>query len=405
MKKICLAALGVYLNFFALFAQTTTSPDSSQYKNRSLKLEEVNLVSSYYHQDGDNAAVTGGIGSEKLTDIANIIDVKFTKYDKQYRKHTITAELGVDTYTSASSDMIDLKANSSASSHDVRIYPSLSWAMDNEKKGTSFGLNASASTEFDYKSFGFGTSFSKRSKNNNREFTVKVQAYLDKVLLVGPVELRTAIVPVNGYGREHINYASTPRNSFSTSLSYTQVVSQKLQLLFLLDLAYQKGYLGLPFHRVYFNDNSLKVESLPSDRFKIPIGIRANYFLGDKIILRGFYRFYKDDWGLTAHTADIETAIKITPFFSVAPFYRFYHQSAVKYFAPFMAHSTSDTYYTSNYDLSNFNSHFLGTGFRVAPPKGILGNEHFSMVEIRYGHYIRSTNFNSNIISLNLKFK
>jgi hypothetical protein len=153
------------------------------------------------------------------------------------------------------------------------------------------------------------------------------------------------------------------------------------------------------------NNNTVQSEVLPSSRFKIPIGVRANYFLGDKIVIRSFYRFYHDDWGLTAHSADLETAIKITPFFSVTPFYRYYSQSAIKYFAPYQSHKTTDTYYTSNYDLSKFDSHFIGAGVRIAPSKGVFGNPHFSMLEIRYGHYVRSANFNSNIVSLHLKFK
>lgn len=400
MKKICLVVVGLYLNLLAAFSQTEPAPDSSQYTSRKLKLEEVNLVSSYYHQNGNNSSVTGGIGTEKLTDFANIVDVKFSKYDKRYRKHSFTFEAGIDTYSSASSDRIDSKANSSASSGDMRIYPSIAWTVENEKKGTSFGLNASASSEFDYKSFGFGASFSKKSKDNSRELGIKAQAYLDQVSLVYPVELR----PANN-GRDEDDYATTPRKSYSGSLSYTQVVNKNLQLMLTMDLAWQDGYLGLPFHRVYLNDNTVKVENLPSSRFKIPVGLRANYFLGDKVIIRSFYRYYHDDWGLTAHTADIETAVKVTPFFSITPFYRYYNQTAVKYFAPYQQHTAADTYYTSNYDLSNFSSHFLGAGFRLAPPKGVLGNPHFSMIEIRYGHYTRSTSFNSNIISLNLKFK
>jgi hypothetical protein len=403
MKKICLVIVGLYLNLLAIFSQTAPARDSAQYKDRKLALEEVNFVSSYYHQEGNNSSVTGGIGTEKLTDFANIIDIKFAKYDKRYRKHTFTLEGGIDTYSSASSDQIDLKANSSASSHDVRIYPSVSWLVESDKKGTSFGLNASASKEFDYQSFGIGVSFSKKSKDNNRELGLKAQAYLDQVSLILPVELRTS----TGYnGRdEEDDYPSSSRNSLSGSLTYSQIVNQKLQLLFLLDLAWQKGYLSLPFHRVYMNNNTVQSESLPSSRLKIPIGLRANYFLGDNIVIRSFYRFYHDDWGLTAHTADLETAIKITPFFSVTPFYRYYRQSAIQYFAPYQAHSLSDKYYTSNYDFSKFDSHFVGTGFRIAPPKGVFGNPHFSMLEIRYGHYLRSTNFNSNIVSLHLKFK
>jgi hypothetical protein len=44
------------------------------------------------------------------------------------------------------------------------------------------------------------------------------------------------------------------------------------------ELVYQDGYLGLPFHRVYFNDAGVHVEALPSTRLKIPLGLRANYF-------------------------------------------------------------------------------------------------------------------------------
>ncbi|MFX8362484.1 DUF3570 domain-containing protein, partial [Acinetobacter baumannii] len=91
------------------------------------------------------------------------------------------------------------------------------------------------------------------------------------------------------------------------------------------------------------------VENLPSSRTKLPIGIRLNYFAGDKLIFRTFYRYYVDDWGLTAQTASIEMPYKITPFFSISPFYRYYTQTAVKYFAGYGLHAPNDTYYTSNY--------------------------------------------------------
>ena len=404
MKKICLSVVGLYLGLFGAFAQTKT-PDSV-YEARPLKIDEVNLVSSYYHQDGNNSAVTGGIGTEKLTDIANVIDLKMVGYDYKFRKHTVTIEAGLDTYTSASSDMIDLKANSSASSHDVRFYPSVSWSMENEKTGNTVGLNASFSKEFDYTSYGLGASFNKKSKNNNREFGIKVQAYLDRVSLVYPTELipvTTTTSASSSHGEHH--YPVSARNTFSTSLSYSQVVTKNFQLMAVADLVSQNGYLGLPFHRVYFTDGSVHVENLPGSRFKIPLGLRANYFLGDKVILRTFYRFYKDDWGLQSNTIDMETAVKITPFFSITPFYRYYTQTAIKYYAAYGQHTAFDQYYTSNHDLSQFNSNFFGAGFRIAPPKGVFGIEYLNMLELRYGHYNRSNGLNSDIVSLNLKFK
>lgn len=398
MKKIFLTAAMA----FALLhtqAQTGVSKETTGFESRKLKLDEINLVSSYYTQNGNNAAVTGGIGSQKLTDIANVFDVKMSKYDSKARKHTFGLEVGIDHYTSASSDKIDLQANSSASHADTRIYPTLSWSVENEKKGTTFALGLSSSTEFDYQSFGGNVSFSAKTKDRNGEFTAKLQTYLDQVKLIQPIELRTGGI------LGHENYGSAARNTFAGSLSYSQIINENLQVVFLADLVQQTGYLSLPFHRVYFNDGSVHQENLPDSRLKLPLGFRANYFLGDRFIIRTYYRFYTDNWGVNSHTADIEVPIKVNPFFSISPFYRYYTQSAAKYFAPYEMHTIADEYYNSNYDLSKFNSNFYGAGIRFAPPKGVFGLQHLSMLELRYGHYAKNINMNSDIVSLNIKYK
>ena len=396
MKKVFLTAAAI-ISLLQMRAQSVT--DSTGFEPRKLKIEEINLVSSYYTQDGNNASVTGGIGSQKLTDIANIFDIKLSRYDKKLRKHSFGFEVGVDHYTSASSDMIDSKANSSASHADTRVYPSVTWSMENEKKGTTIGIGASSSTEFDYQSFGGNISYAKKTPNRNGELTVKLQAYLDQVSLILPIELR----PIS-FGRTR-NYASAARNSFEAAIAYSQIINKKLQVIFLADLVQQQGYLSLPFHRVYFNDGSVHQENLPSSRVKVPVGFRASYFLSDHFIIKTYYRFYTDNWGLTSHTANVEVPIKITPFISISPFYRFYTQTATKYFAPYQQHSAQAQYYTSNYDYAKFNSNFLGAGLRIAPPKGVLGNSHFTMVEVRYGHYAKNINLNADILSMNLKFK
>ncbi len=120
--------------------------------------------------------------------------------------------------------------------------------------------------------------------------------------------------------------------------------------------------------------------------------------------MRSYYRYYTDDWGITAHTASLEIPIKITPFFSVSPFYRYYTQTAAKYFAPYEVHTAKDTYYTSNYSYSAFSSNYFGVGIRTAPPGGVWKSA-ISSLEIRYGHYSQTTDLNSNIISVNFSFK
>jgi hypothetical protein len=393
MLRISLSAVAIFLSTLAAFSQSL--PDSSAYRNRKLKVEEANFVSSYYGQDGNNSAVTGGIGTEKLTDFATTIDVKLSRYDHRQRKHTVTGEVGIDVYTSASSDKIDPSTISSASSQDVRVYPSLTYAVTNEEKGSTISVNGSVSTEYDYFSTGLNIGWSKLSKDRNREFSVKGQVFLDTWSVILPIELRSS---TNIKGKE-------PRNSYSTSLTLSQVLSRRLHVLLLTDFAFQQGQLATLYHRTYFNDGSHRVESLPDTRLKIPVGVRLNYFLGDRYIIRTYYRYYQDNWGMKAHTAEFEIPVKITPFLSLSPFYRYYNQKGVKYFKGYQQHNESDEFYTSDYDLSALTSHLLGIGIRYAPPGGIMGFSKFNAVEIRYGNYERSTGLTASIITLLAKFK
>ena len=394
MRKLSLAALGMYFGILAAFSQSTQKRDSV-YRIRKLKFEEANIVSSYYKQDGNNATVTGGIGSQELMDISTALDLKLVKYDKRDRKHSISLELGIDHYTSASSDKIDPSATSTASYDDNRIYPSVTWTMENAK-GSTFGAGLYYSNEYDYESFGASINFAKKTKSRNGELSAKLQLYNDHIGAVYPIELRSSLAGTN---------PDMSRNTYSGTVSWSQIINTNLQLMAEAEVVYQEGWLGLPFHRVYFKDSSVDIEQLPSSRLKVPIGLRANYFLGDKIILRGWYRHYEDDWNITSNTFQLETSIKINPFISVTPFYRFYHQMAADYFAPYAEHALTDMYYTSNYDLSNFSSQFFGAGFRLAPPGGVLSIQHLNAVEIRFGHYLKNIEFNANIISLHIKFK
>lgn len=403
MKKIYLHVLFMYFGILGTYAQSRPEPakaDSSKYQSRKLKVDEINLVSAYYHQDGNNSAVTGGIGTEKLSDFANTIDLQMSKFNKRGKKNTFLFELGVDHYTSASSDKIDPNTISSASSADTRIYPSLNWTHSNEETGNSFGFTGSYSTEFDYQSLGAAFNLTRLSKDKNTQFDFKLQAFLDQWTVILPIELRTG-----NTGRGHEQYDTAPRNSFSTSFSLSQVISQKFQAALILEPSYQKGLLATKYQRNYFTDGSLRAETLPDKRYKLPIGLRMNYFLDDHFVIRTFYRYYMDNWGIRAHSAELEIPVKINSFFSISPFYRYNNQVGTKYFAPYGQHAPSEQYFTSDYDLSTLTSDFYGAGIRFAPPKGVFGWQRLNMLELRYGHYSRSTSLVSNILSLNLKFK
>lgn len=348
-KRLIAAAFIVLLSGNKVQAQQS---DSTAYKKTKLKIEEVNFISSFYTQNGENSAVTGGVGTEKLTDIATTIDVKVSRRDKRNRKQLFGFEIGVDSYTSASSDKIDPSTVTSASYQDVRVYPSLSFSSENEEKRQILSAGISTSAEYDYFSVGGNLGFTKYSRNKNTEFNVKAMAFFDTWKIILPVELRNNPDPKYKQGDKK------PRTSYNLGFALSQVVNRNFQLALLLDLGYQQGLLATKFNRVYFNDNAatVKSENLPDTRFKIPVGIRANYFMGDILVVRGYYRYYRDNWDISSHTFSLEPTIKLNAFSSISVPYRYYTQTASEYFQPIYKHSLDDQYFTSDYDLSSFSS-------------------------------------------------
>src|SRR5258708_34287826 len=183
MRKICLTVVGFYLMILHAFSQVTTK-DSSTYQPKKLKVEEVNLISSYYTQSGDHSAIRGGIGSEKVTDLANGLEVKWVGWDSHQRKNTLTAGLGIDYHTAASQAWVS-KKGASKRHNGRRLYPSLAWTRENEKKGTSFSLGAYYSNEFNYQSLGVTSCFTNKT-NTTLDSTPNLSVLFYQIKLTFP---------------------------------------------------------------------------------------------------------------------------------------------------------------------------------------------------------------------------
>jgi len=149
MKKISLNILFLFFTICNLFSQNTTDVLEKNYEKKRLKIDEVNILGSYYTQDGNNSGVTGGIGTEKLTDFSTAIDIKMYKPTSKGNKHVFGVNIGVDYYTSASSDNIDPLLRTSPSYSDTRYYPTLSYNYENTVKNSTIGGNLSFSKEYD----------------------------------------------------------------------------------------------------------------------------------------------------------------------------------------------------------------------------------------------------------------
>ena len=380
---------------FLLFSTQFFAQESHYQMKGNEKEITIDILSSYYNQDGNNAAVTGGVGTELLTDIASVLIVNIPLDSVQ----SLSITAGADFYTSASTDNINSN-NSSASSKDLRKYGTVSYSRKNLKKGETYSAKVGGSTEYDYNSISFGLAYAKEFNEGNSEINLAAQAFMDNWDLIYPEELRG-----------EVSLPGSARNSYNFQASYFQVLNKRMQFSLSGEAIYMEGLLSTPFHRVYF-ENQLKsdIERLPDTRLKIPVGLRFNYLPADFMVVRSYYRFYTDSWGLTAHTMSLETPLKVKDWLTISPFFRYHKQNAADYFAPFAEHLTDEQFYTSDYDLSALTSKKIGLGFRIAPTYGIGRFKMkkkllmFKELNLRTAYYQRSTGLNSFIGSVNLSF-
>ena len=437
-----LKQLKTIILFLFVFAFTTVYSQTSQdsikvYKKRVLETVEVDFLTSYYSQDGDNAAVSGGIGSEELTDVTGAIVVSIPLNDDD----VLTIDAGVSAYTSASSSNIDpfddgpadpFQASSGASSSDIWLNFTGSYSHSSDDRNNIWSAKLSVSSEYDYFSVGVGGSYTKLFNEKNTEVSVSGNVYIDTWNAIYPMELRpfsaggdglnnslfieNTITGNTNYNPRFSSFDNEGRNSYSLGFGFSQILHKNVQGSLALDFVQQKGLLSTPYQRVYFGDVADSfidnfqladaIERLPDSRFKVAFGGRLNWYLNETFIVRTFYRYYFDEWGINSHTASIEVPVKITDKFTIYPSYRFYNQTAANYFRPYEGALSTDKFYTSDYDLSEYSANQFGFGVSYTD---ILSKAHIwifglKSIDLKFYQYDRDTAFSSRIITAGIKF-
>ncbi|WP_298136325.1 DUF3570 domain-containing protein [Flavobacterium sp.] len=274
------------------------------FKKRVLESTEVDFLASYYKQDGIHSSVSGGMGSEDLTDAASNITIAMPMNDDD----VLTVDFGLSAYTSASSSNINpfnasgasggrgddddddraaatspygtpWQASSGASAQDVLASVLVNYSHSSDDRNFIWNADVSFSNEYDYTSIGFGGGIVKLINDKNTEFSLKANAYLDQWRPIYPTELHeydryganflnqgyfSGITVLDQSGNASTSYLpsafesikSVNRNSYSASFGYSQVVNKRMQFSLFFDLLQQDGLLSTPYHRIYFADKA-----------------------------------------------------------------------------------------------------------------------------------------------------
>jgi hypothetical protein len=392
-RKYLIIGSLAFAQFFAK-AQSGEIADSIR-----VKKTEIEMVYNHYLQKGSNSAVTGGIGTERLTVYGPALALRNVS-----GKNAFSLEMGADVISSASTDNIDFVV-SSASVRDIRAYMNSSYSRQLEKQRLQLNAGFGLSVESDYLSLSGSLGIIRKNKNLQRTLTANIQFYKDDLRWgrLNPDYYR----PVGLIYPSELRYKAWfdvyTRYSYNLKSGITQIMNKRNTLGIFPEFSYQQGLLSTPFHRVYFNNDSLAVEKLPATRLKGAIALKLYSFVGGRVVLKNAIHGYTDNFGIHSMAFENETAIKLRPYLTLLPNIRIYSQKSSSYFARYREHHFDSDFYTSDYDLSSFRTYNAGIGIRYNPQKYLRRNFVFNSIVFRYSYMHRTTSLNAHIFSLVLQ--
>jgi len=167
-------------------------------------------------------------------------------------------------------------------------------------------VGASYSDERDYRSKAASVDLRWSTPDNNTTF------------YVGAGLARDSINPVN------LLVKNEHKRSNEVMLGVTQAWTKN-------DLV--QANIGYVSGRGYFNDPYKLVDQRPRNRDQTTVQLRWNHYIEPRgETVRGSYRFYRDTFGIQAHTLQVDWAKPLNEQFTVTPTLRYYTQSAANFY-------------------------------------------------------------------------
>jgi len=181
------------------------------------------------------------------------------------------------------------------------------------------------------------------------------------------------------YGR----VAHAQRDSISGSLSMTQILNRNAVIQSGIGLTRQAGFLSDPYKQVWIGQAVLN-DSRPDQRLSFAWTTRfRQYMERSRAALVLDYRFFRDDWKITAHTFDAAWRQPLGENWEISPSIRYYSQNSPDFYQPYYLVLPADGYWSSDYRLATFGalSYRLKATFRQERWSFSLGGEYYNSDE------------------------
>ncbi len=356
---------------FSFVVAFSATPVAAQSDTTNTDKFDVDFLFSYYDQDGDHSAVTGGTGSEDLQVFSPVIILGWRVNDDW----TISADLGIDQISSASIGNIQIGVSGgSIPASDTRTFGTVKALRT---FGTQVvGMQIGAANEFDYGSISFGLDYSIDLFKGNTTLSGSARHYDDTVDL---------------YDIDGFNQGQADRTTTDGFITWSQVLGRRTAGSVELFYSAQSGFLSTPFHEVILINGDRTTERLPDRRDRFAVGLRLNHAFSPSIVQRVGYRYYDDDWVIAAHSIELETHVRLSGprEMWIFPILRYHTQTGADYFGETGTFTGDEPYLTSDWDLAEIATTKIGAGWSVTALPGEEWMLDLNRFEVRGTYYDR----------------
>jgi hypothetical protein len=151
----------------------------------------------------------------------------------------------------------------------------------------------------------------------------------------------------------------TQREAFNLNGSVSQLLSPTTVADASYGGTFEHGTLTNGWNAVPILGMHAAGDFVPRDRTRHAFAGRiAQHVPSTHSTLKLWYRFYVDDWGITAHSVELDAYQYVLPWLYVRGGYRFHHQSAATFYTDGLVPPVMNTVIrTSDSDLADFDAH------------------------------------------------
>ncbi|MEO8153627.1 MAG: DUF3570 domain-containing protein [Rhizobacter sp.] len=242
-------------------------------------------------------------------------------------------------------------------------------------EGQRVSFSGNVSNEHDFNSVSLSSSLTQDFNQKNSTLSLGLSFESDRIRPEGGVlaELKPA------FGGSTRVAGSESRRVIDLLAGFTQVMSRSWLVQTSYNLGKGSGYHSDPYKVLSIIDGTTGlvtgdqyvVESRPRSRTRHSLSVQSKWHL-TKDVVDVSYRYYRDDWGLRAHTLDARYRFELNGGLYLEPHARYYRQNAADFYRTWLTEGRDYTsvgsqsalpYASADTRLAAFSANTLGLKF------------------------------------------